>query len=100
MRKLIESTQEFKIVCDNVSCNYKVKNEAGIPDDSAEYLNVPCPQCGENLLTEEDYKNALKVMKFVNFMNKWFSWLTIFSKGKNKDKIKVKAHRGIHIIKS
>lgn len=47
------------IQCDNPDCDYV--NEEVQYEDYPEWLNKPCPECGENLLTEEDY-NMLKAI--------------------------------------
>jgi len=68
--------------------------------DISQYLNVACPECGENLLTEKDYMDSLKMLAFINFMNKWFSWLTLFmKKTKKPEKATVHVHNGINIEK-
>jgi phage FluMu protein Com len=97
MRKLIELHQENLIQCDNKSCDYVVKNQTGDANaDISAYLNTACPKCGENLLTETDYLQSLKFMKGVNFMNKWFSWLTIFSPTKKAEtKQMIHIHNGV-----
>lgn len=100
MRKLIEIHQEYLIVCDNKQCDYKVKNETGIPNDeeSDKFLNVPCPKCGENLLTEQDHLQSKVLMKGINRVNKYFSWLTIFIPKKAKThKTTINVHNGINI---
>lgn len=99
MRKLIEMHQEYLIVCDNKACDYKVQNPTGDPnEESVMYLNKPCPKCGDNLFTEEDYMNKKKVLKRVNRINKWLSWITIFSPKRGKEKVvSVKCHNGIHV---
>lgn len=86
MRKLIEIEQEKTIVCDNPSCDFEVLNSEDTPSIIESFLNVICPKCGENLLTEDDLYNHLKVVKTVNWINKWFSWITIFSFKKSKQK--------------
>lgn len=59
-RKLIETQQEYLIVCDNKQCDYKIKNTTDNPNENVSmYLNTPCPNCGENLLTEEDYLQSM-----------------------------------------
>lgn len=41
------------IVCDNPNCDW---SDSLITFDMAsEWINKPCPKCGENLLTEDDY---------------------------------------------
>jgi hypothetical protein len=37
--------------------------------DYLAWLNKPCPKCGENLLTEEDYEMSLFLRNAVDFMN-------------------------------
>lgn len=34
-----------------------------------EWLGRPCPVCGKNLLTEEDYNNAVILNNVVNYIN-------------------------------
>lgn len=41
------------IKCDNPKCDYK--DESVTYEQYPEYINKPCPTCGENLLTQEDY---------------------------------------------
>lgn len=99
MRKLIEMHQEHLVVCDNKNCDFKVPNEIVDTNVSIkQYLNVACPNCGENLLTEEDYLNSLKLLNAINWMNKWFSWITIFiPKSKKVTKATAHIHNGISI---
>lgn len=98
-RKLIETRQQHLVKCDNVSCDFVVDSKTGdINEDSIEYINKPCPKCRENLLTETDYLNHQKVVKMINFINKWFSWLTIFLRENDKEKeYVVNTHRKIQI---
>lgn len=98
-RQLIEMHQEYLVGCDNKECDYKVKNESGDPnEDISEFLNMPCPKCGENLLTEEDYLQSLRFLKFVNWINKWFSWILFFTpKNAKVKKIEVHHHKGLNI---
>ena len=88
--------QEYSIECDNTQCDYKIKNPTGDPnEDTREYINMPCPKCGDNLLTKQDYLHGLKVLKIVNWLNKWFSWTMIFVSKKAKTKsISVHCHNG------
>ena len=47
MRKLIETTQENTIECDNLSCDFEIPNESEDPNAPLDkYLNQPCPKCG------------------------------------------------------
>jgi predicted RNA-binding Zn-ribbon protein involved in translation (DUF1610 family) len=101
-RKLIEMHQEYSIECDNEQCDYKIKSPTGDPnEDISGYVNTPCPQCGENLLTEQDHVQSLKLLGIINWLNKWFSWLTVFVPKKTKlEKISVHCHDGVTIEKS
>jgi len=98
-RKLIEIEQENKIKCDNVSCSYVIKSDNPIVIDES-FIDTPCPECGENLLTREDYESFERLMKVIRFLNKWFSWLTIFSFRKNRKtkNVKINVHKGVHVI--
>lgn len=94
MRKLIEY-KGSEIVCDNPVCDYSVQTRK---EHYADFLNQPCPKCGENLLTEKDYKSVLSLFKFVDFVNRWFSWVTIFMKKPIETKIvRIHTHDGIKI---
>ena len=96
-RKLIEILpQEHLIVCDY--CEFKIPNKTGDPnEDISMYINVGCPLCGENLLTENDYNGALKTMKAIEWLNKWFSWIAYFYPNTNKTNASVHYHNGIKI---
>ena len=52
--ELIEIKNMGGIKCDNPLCDY-VNKDVHITD-YIDYINKPCPCCGENLLTEEVYK--------------------------------------------
>ena len=99
MKKLIESYHENSIECDNPQCDFVIPNETEDPNAPLDkYLNQPCPKCGENLLTEDDLYNYEKSMSRINFLNKWFSWLTIFRTKKTKiTTATMKAHKGVTI---
>lgn len=47
------------IKCDNVECDYK--NEDVQVEEYKDWLNKLCPKCGENLLTQKDYENAVRL---------------------------------------
>lgn len=48
--------------CDNPDCDF-VDMSIEI-DDYDKWLNVPCPKCGANLLTQEDY-DAVKMILLI-----------------------------------
>lgn len=100
MDKLIEHTQENFIVCDNPECDFVIPNNIiGTHLDDKDFIDQPCPKCGENLLTEEDYLDHLRLMKTIAWVNKWFSWITIFFPKKEKKSVSVKVHKGIKFEK-
>ena len=78
MRKLIVIQQDSLIVCDNKKCDYKIGYDATLDQVSELFINRPCPVCGQNLLTTEDYLREKKIKKMITWVNKYFSWLTIF----------------------
>ena len=64
MEKNIEFT-ESGLQCD--SCDWK---DATITfANYKEWLNRPCPKCGANVLTEQDYKNAEAVRLSIDLVN-------------------------------
>ena len=98
MRKLIEHSQGSLITCDNKTCDYTIPYNKDGDTNTLKYIDMPCPKCGENLLTKEDYLQHEKLMQAVNFINKWFSWLTIFqSKDAKEHTVSVHVHNGVHI---
>lgn len=91
--------QEHLIVCDNQACDYKIKNETGdYNSDTSQYINMPCPLCGENLLTQKDYDDSEKLRKTINWVNKWFGWLSILNRKKKVvSKATIHVHKGFKI---
>lgn len=60
--------QVLGIKCDNKNCNYKNENVRYGEFDA--WLNKPCPKCGQNLLTEADFKSMKYLIKITAFLNK------------------------------
>lgn len=57
----------YGIKCDNPDCVYKnmdVKYE-----EYSQWLNKKCPDCGENLLTEEDLESTKQLIEMVKIAN-------------------------------
>ena len=55
----------YGIKCD--ACDY---NDMSVPyDDYPSYINKPCPVCGENLLTEKDYKETVASVNAAKLLN-------------------------------
>lgn len=62
------------IKCDH--CTYKDMNVQ--PEDYEAWLNRPCPECGENLLTQKDYDMVLHLQEKTAQMNAGFNKLPKF----------------------
>ena len=95
--KLIEINQETIIVCDNPDCKYEIKHvepKDATAEELEPYFNKPCPECGSNLLTEHDYMVFKRMMKIVNFINKWFGWITYLIPLKDSEVVNVHYHDG------
>ncbi len=66
MEKNIEIS-ESGLQCDNPNCDWI--DPTITFDNYKDWLNKPCPKCGENLLTDEDYKRAEALRLTVDFIN-------------------------------
>lgn len=70
MENNIEGLEAGGIKCDNPECDYR--DDTVKMEDWESYVNKPCPECGENLFTEEDYnktKNFLNILEGVMSMS-------------------------------
>ena len=57
----------LELNCDNDRCDFTI---ADIPDADAEgWVDRPCPKCGENLLTREDFDRWSTVQKAAELIN-------------------------------
>lgn len=66
MENNIEITQSG-IKCDNPDCDFR--DDSVKSDEYEKWLNVPCPKCGQNLLTEEDFNTAEMLKLSADFIN-------------------------------
>lgn len=55
----MKTLTNFRVQCDNPKCEYKKPLELSQFKD---YVNKPCPDCGENLLTERDYADMIVII--------------------------------------
>ena len=60
--------KESHLLCDNPKCKYKLVDGVDFMDLS-KWVDYPCPKCGQNMLTQEDYVDSMEVMERVNFVN-------------------------------
>ncbi|MDP4087622.1 MAG: hypothetical protein Q8934_23955 [Bacillota bacterium] len=55
----------YGIKCD--SCDF---NDMSVKvEEYSEWVNKPCPKCGANLLTEDDYNNVKMLMEIAKLAN-------------------------------
>jgi hypothetical protein len=58
---------ESGLKCDNPKCDWEDRT---IPhSDYEKCIDKPCPKCGENILTKEDYSNAKLFHSVVDLVN-------------------------------
>lgn len=76
------------IKCDNPMCDFMDYNVT--PDQYADYVNKPCPLCGENLMTEECYENTQRILARVARFNKFLNCIVPrFLRKKMLDKMSI-----------
>ena len=100
MRKLIEKQQKSLVTCDNPNCDYTVPYTDATEKYLVLFIDKPCPKCGENLLTMEDYLQHQNLIKVINFINRCFSWITLFYSKKRLAKsssVCVHVHNGVKV---
>lgn len=57
------------LICDNSECDW---SDSSVKlQDYPNWLNKPCPKCGQNVLTEEDYGNTLAILELSHAINKF-----------------------------
>ena len=94
-RQLIQMTQDYLVQCDTPGCGYTIPNPTKDPcEDTKQYINMPCPKCGANLLTQKDYDDAMKFLRGIMWLNKWFGWLSYLSPKNKKKEMHVHVHDG------
>lgn len=64
--ELIKIQKMGGIKCDR--CSYR--NESVGIESYPDWINRPCPLCGENLLTEKDYVAFQNILKTIQFIKK------------------------------
>ena len=105
MRKLIEKQDSGMVVCDNPDCNFEFDLKKAPKVKLEHFIDMPCPYCSQNLLTRKDYDTWRALNIYINFINKWFSWTTIFMSKKKLEKsnnkfLKVHVHNGVNVEKT
>ena len=54
------------IKCDNTECNFN--DMTVLFEDYDKWLNRPCPECGCNLLTHEDFDRTKLLIQMANYL--------------------------------
>lgn len=73
MRQPVMEGTAHGLRCDAPGCGWKDMRITR--EEYPEYRNAPCPDCGENILTDADYKALLRIEAVVRFVNRWLWWL-------------------------
>lgn len=66
-KKIIDYRQMGKLHCDNPSCGHDLPEALPI---SEALIGYPCPKCGSDMLTRQDYNAAIQLMRIADFANK------------------------------
>lgn len=87
------------LTCDNKNCDYVDKTV--LHTNLASFINKPCPECNENLLTLEDYQLNVKALEVINSINQNYSDRDNSSDTKELDKYinaSISCHENIKIV--
>ncbi len=83
------------IVCDNPACDYHYHvNSVEMPEVLLAFVNLPCPCCGQTLLTPQDYVDTVKFIRKVKTINRMFGWMTFFMSRQKSIYKQVNIHDG------
>lgn len=58
----------YGLKCDNPSCDYNDKTIKF--EDYPKYIEHPCPQCGESLLTQADFDTTMQIVEMAELASK------------------------------
>jgi hypothetical protein len=76
------------IKCDNPRCDYKDMTVQF--KDYKKWVNVSCPKCGSNLLTDADMKLVKRLVKVTKIINFFYKMLGINIENEPKYRLQVK----------
>ena len=83
------------IKCDNPDCDFK--DDTVSIENYKDWLNKPCPKCGQNLLTKEDYNTVQQLLSAIDIVNDLPPNLFGNNASKEKIEFRVEAHNGLKI---
>ncbi|MFS0878058.1 hypothetical protein [Solibacillus isronensis] len=58
----------YGLKCDNSNCDYQDKSIKF--EEYEKYINYPCPECSEPLLTQADFDTTMQIVKFAEIAQK------------------------------
>lgn len=67
MKNNLEMLNTNGLQCDNPKCGWE--DDTIKLEDYEQWLNKPCPKCGENVLTQEDFDNVQLIVNAMAFIN-------------------------------
>lgn len=72
MKKIIhyDPTDAGRLHCD--ACGYDLPEKQPF---TSELIGTPCPKCGADMLTREDFLKTLNMFAWVDTINIWLGWL-------------------------
>lgn len=79
------------LVCDNPECSWKGPHIKY--DDWEDYINSPCPECGEVILTSQDFEDARRMISWLNLLEEFSSLEDNSDKGGDAI-MEIKVHAG------
>lgn len=91
MKKLYhyDNTDAGRLHCD--TCGYDQPDKKSITVD---LIGTPCPKCGANMLTEQDFHSAVRMMGVFDWINKWLGWLGTEEPPESGLALSIKTHNG------
>ena len=92
---LIEVQKELFLKCDNNSCKFQFEMDHDLEISHKMFIDMPCPECNENLLTQEDNDRHLRMIRTIKWINKWFGWLGSYPNDDEGIMIRVDTHKKI-----
>ncbi len=84
------------IKCDN--CSYK--DDSVKFEDYLEWLNKPCPDCGENLLTQKDYDYCINMDNLLNKNDKMQNLFNIINADFDFNEIGITEEQALEMSKN
>lgn len=89
-RSAIEWAGQF-LKCDAEGCDHK----ESVSEITADLIGKPCPKCGANLLTKDDFESGQNLVEVINAFNKIFGPVDVpEDAAKDALKVSLNPHNG------